>query len=131
MSKTYLFVYGTLMKNHSANQYLMNETYIGKATTKNNEFSMISCNGMYPMVFNFGDKKISGEIYEIDEKLFHYLDTYEGCDNTPEALYKRDCFDYVLENGDEVKAHMYYQTECPYLQCMEKVLLENDTYKWE
>lgn len=131
MSKTYLFVYGTLMRNHRANSYLINEKYIGKAITKENHFSMVSCGGAYPMVFNNGDKKIAGEVYEIDESIIRYLDVYEGCDNSRNALYKRDYFDYVLENGKEVKAIMYYQDRNIHQNFyMDNVLLENDTYRW-
>lgn len=131
MSKTYLFVYGTLMSNHRANDYLTNQKYIGKATTKNSNFSMVSCGGAYPMVFNNGDKKISGEIYEIDESLIKDLDIYEGCDNTNNALYKRAYFDCVLENGQEVRAIMYYQnTIARQNRYMTNVLLENNIYRW-
>lgn len=129
--KTYLFVYGTLLKNHRANQYLDGCKYIGEARTELNHFDMVSCNGSYPMVFNNGSSYISGEIYEIPTSLLARLDIYEGCDFTEQALYKRDYFDYITAAGEKIKAIMYYQTKNIFnLKCTENVLLENNTYKW-
>lgn len=131
MNKVLLFVYGTLMSNHRANGYLVGSKFLGKATTKVSRYVMESYNGHYPIVFLNGMYKIAGEIYEIPESLLLDLDFYEGCDNTPHALYKRDYFDFVLENGEEVKAYMYYQSEnVNNFQLKYNVIEENGIYRW-
>ena len=62
-----LFVYGTLKRNEGANHFLKDCTFIGNAITKDAKFNMKSNNGYFPFVFNNGDKKIAGEIYECPE----------------------------------------------------------------
>lgn len=122
-----LFVYGTLKKGQRANDYLKNAKFIGNATTKDSNFIMVSTNGSYPFVFNCGNKKVSGEIYEVPTSALRNLDYYEGYSPDRKGLYIRDEFDYILEDGKEIKAIMYYQK----IENMERIKLENDIFSWK
>lgn len=128
---TYLFVYGTLLSNHRAHGYLDGCKFIGNATTKDSRYNMESYNGHFPMVFTEGTYKIKGEIYEIPKHLLSDLDYYEGYNGTQSSLYKRDYFNYILENGDKVEALMYYQSENKdNIKSKINILEENRTYRW-
>ncbi len=106
-----LFVYGTLKRNEGANHFLKDCTFVGNAVTKDAKFNMKSNNGYFPFVFNNGDKKIAGEIYECPDQVLPYLDMYEGYRPDGSGLYLRNEFDYVLDNGKDIKAIMYYQND--------------------
>lgn len=129
-----LFVYGTLKKNECANDFLRNCKFIGKATTKDAAFTMASNNGHYPFVFSNGDKKISGEIYECPNEVLPHLDMYEGYTGDSTGLYLRKIFNYVLDNGKEIQAYMYFQTDVSVIKAVtdkEKgVKLTENIFSW-
>jgi gamma-glutamylcyclotransferase (GGCT)/AIG2-like uncharacterized protein YtfP len=132
-NKTFnLFVYGTLKKNHTANHYLKDAKFIGNATTKDSIFDMKSNRGHYPFVFLNGNKDIMGEIYEVPMEKLKDLDAYEGYSLDGNGLYLRNIFDYVLENGQEIKAIMYYQKDNKYnLKDMTNVELIGNNFIWK
>lgn len=110
MKKTFnLFVYGTLKKGQRANRYLSTSEFIGNATTKDSIFDMQSNQGLYPFAFLNGNNRISGEIYSVPMDELKFLDMYEGYSPDGKGLYLRDEFNYVLDDGKEIKAIMYYQ----------------------
>lgn len=72
-----VFVYGTLKageSNHS--HHLTGATFVGKAVTK--QAYAMHDNGGFPVVFNTGDKPVSGEVYEIGATHLAGLDRLEG-----------------------------------------------------
>ena len=132
-NKTFnLFVYGTLKKNQIANHYLKDAKFIGNATTKDSIFDMKSNRGYYPFVFLNGNKDIMGEIYEVPMEKLKDLDAYEGYSPDGNGLYLRNVFDYVLENGQDIKAIMYYQKDNKYnLKDMTNVELIGNNFIWK
>src|SRR3546814_631811 len=82
MSKHLIFVYGTLKRGWGNNAIIHDQKYIGVGTTSP-DFEMFSLGG-YPGVIE-GDKRISGELWEIDDAAFARCDRLEGHPN----FYKR------------------------------------------
>ena len=102
MSNNHLvFVYGSLLSGlYNNNSFLKDAQFMGKHITEP-LFTMISFGG-YPGVFNKGDTRIVGEVYEVDGLTLSRLDYLEG---TP-TFYRHhniptpygDAIMYVLAN---------------------------------
>ena len=133
MTETFnLFVYGTLKKGQRANHYLKDAKFIGNATTKDSIFDMQSNQGLYPFVFLDGNKRILGEVYSVPMDELKFLDMYEGYRPDGSGLYLRNEFDYVLENGQEIKAIMYYQKANVHnLKNLTKIGSDGDKLFWK
>ena len=97
----YIFVYGTLKRNHGA--YHLHEKmteYVGEATAKG---SMWSC-GAFPAVIFSDEGKVKGEVFKVlYEDVLGLLDLYEGVP----VLYERVVVGVTLESGEEVLALSY------------------------
>lgn len=97
----YIFVYGTLKRNHGA--YHLHEEmteYVGEATA---DGSMWSC-GAFPAVIFSDEGKVKGEVFKVlDRDVVPILDRYEGVP----YLYTRVIIKVTLENGEEVEALSY------------------------
>ncbi|MBX2841601.1 MAG: gamma-glutamylcyclotransferase [Flammeovirgaceae bacterium] len=83
---SYLFVYGTLMKDfpNAMAEFLHNHSnFVGKGTVNGILYSVTNWHFPYPIaVLNSQDQKIFGEIFHIYpgkiKKVFDVLDQYEG-----------------------------------------------------
>lgn len=73
--KSYIFVYGTLMKNQAAHRLLLDAEYIGDY--KLEDYAMYNL-GSYPGVRPCEGESVFGEVYRIDNSLISRLDRYEG-----------------------------------------------------
>ena len=133
MEETFdLFVYGTLKKGQRAEGFLKYANFLGKAVTKDAIFDMQSNNGYYPFVFLDGNKRILGEVYRVPMKDLQYLDMYEGYSPDGSGLYLRNTFDYILEDGQEIKAILYYQKyNVKNLKNLTNIGLDGDKLFWK
>jgi gamma-glutamylcyclotransferase (GGCT)/AIG2-like uncharacterized protein YtfP len=77
MNKFFVFVYGSLKQRHYNNIWLEESSYFGTHTTIDSSFDMINL-GTFPAVIDNGSHKIQGEIYEINDETFEWLDRLEG-----------------------------------------------------
>ena len=100
-----VFVYGSLKNGYGNHHILNNSKFIGDAVTLEPDFSMISM-GRFPGVI-YGNKRIRGELYSVNQEVFSYLDRLEGNGH----FYKREEIDLLLldnPNGaKKYKAWMY------------------------
>lgn len=71
----YIFVYGSLKRCHYNSYHLSGSQYLGTVTTEK-KYDLISL-GSYPGVI-FGDCRVSGEVYLIDDCTLKNLDILEG-----------------------------------------------------
>ena len=97
----YIFVYGTLKRNHGAYRLHKEMTeYVGEATA---DGSMWSC-GAFPAVTFSGEGKVKGEVFKVlEEDVVPILDRYEGVP----FLYIKLFTKVTLESGEEVVALAY------------------------
>ncbi|MBU1247458.1 MAG: gamma-glutamylcyclotransferase [Proteobacteria bacterium] len=100
--KQVVFVYGTLKRGFSNHFFLKDAKFLGRGRTL--EPYALS-DGEYPFVYR--KEKVSpvcGEIYEMDGETLLQLDHLE---QDPE-YYCRDQLDVVLEDGDKLRAWLYF-----------------------
>ena len=64
MNNTYVFVYGTLMKNYRNHGYLETSTYIGDGSIEGYEIYDL---GRYPGIIK-GSGIVFGEVYQVTEE---------------------------------------------------------------
>jgi len=94
-----VFVYGSLLFGLGNHGLLRNSRLLGEDETKDLVYTMYDL-GNFPGVVLEGKDRIYGEVYEVDDLVFHNLDTLEGYPN----FYSRKEVDLV-HNGT---AWMYY-----------------------
>ncbi len=83
--KHLIFVYGSLKRGERLNPALRNEKFIAEATTLP-EYSLFNL-GWYPGLKHEGSTAVQGEIYEVSEDTFTYLNRMEkGAGYTPEQV---------------------------------------------
>ena len=89
-----LFVYGTLMRNGRAEEYLSGSEFIGKAILK--DYAMYKINhGDFPGIVSKKGEWVEGELYLIRDTDFVGLDRYEG----EGTLYHREIVTVESSNG--------------------------------
>lgn len=102
--KHLVFVYGSLKKGFG-NHYWMEGVkgkFIGNGVTKEPKFKLYSFQDIYPAI-SFGNEKISGELYKVNNIGLRYLDYLEGYP----SYYNRKKF--LIEcDGKTYKAFIYY-----------------------
>lgn len=101
-----VFVYGSLMSNYE-NHHVMEEAngkFISKALTSDKIFDLMGVNDYYPTIVK-GNRKIYGEIYEVDDEGIEILNRLEGYPN----FYDKKEFSFDTENG-KINALMYVMT---------------------
>lgn len=74
--KTKVFVYGTL-KRGCPNSCLLETSEFIKSTKTKPEYTMLDL-GYFPAVLEGGNTSITGEIYEVDDKVLEALHNLEG-----------------------------------------------------
>lgn len=78
MTKTTIFVYGTLRRDFGNHSFLSQSTFKGTATTV--EKFTLFCSGQIPFVSRSqAISTIVGEVYEVDNQTLRNLDALEGC----------------------------------------------------
>ena len=113
---TTIFVYGTLKKgegNH--NHFLADANYLGKAITRNSDYTMYT-NGGYPGVVFGGKTRIHGEMYSVDEDQLNSIRSLEGyrINDPKNGLYDEIEIEVMNEKGKNIKAFTYiYNSTMP------------------
>jgi gamma-glutamylcyclotransferase (GGCT)/AIG2-like uncharacterized protein YtfP len=77
MSRSVLFVYGTLRKGSSNHERLEGARFAGACSTAS-EYDITHSAG-YPALVP-GSRAVAGELYDVDETLLSRLDAFEGDD---------------------------------------------------
>lgn len=98
---TYLFVYGTLMKdccNHKA--YLAEQRYVGQAVIEG--YALYDL-GYYPGIIPARGGMVRGELYKVDRDTLVAVDTLEGSG----YLYDRVTVNAKSIDGRVFRAHTY------------------------
>ncbi|MFA6562339.1 MAG: gamma-glutamylcyclotransferase family protein [Verrucomicrobiia bacterium] len=104
-SKLYVFVHGVLRSGYSHHRHLEKAKFLGKGRTKE-QFALYV--GVFPYVVK--SEKVSwivGEVYEVDKRTLRRLDFIEQCP----CWHFREWVDVMLDNGQELKAMMYFARE--------------------
>lgn len=109
MSKTLLFVYGTLKRGMKSHSLLAGQEFLGEATTM--PLYRLYTFGWHPgMVLDDDDGlDVKGELYAVDEATLAKLDEYEGVADdwyVRANVAIRDCF-------ETVQAYFYNGTIAP------------------
>ncbi len=104
MSKTILFLYGTLKRGQKNHHFLAGQEFLGVATTM--PLYRLFGLGWHPgMVFDDNQGvEIRGELWAVDDAALATMDEFEGVPHTfvREDVVVRDCFETVqayLFNG--------------------------------
>ena len=92
---TVLFVYGTLMRGGRYHEVLANARFCGEACTPPC-FALVDL-GEYPALVPHGEKRVSGELFQVDDQTLAAIDEFEG------DLYERRPIQ--LEGGVEAEAY--------------------------
>lgn len=103
----YVFVYGTLMSGFSNNGLLKRATLIDLATTENDY--VLVANGIPFLLEENGKSYVHGEVYKVSEDVLKGLDALEGHPN----WYERKIVNVITQNGDRMKAWVYFIQERP------------------
>jgi len=102
---SYLFVYGTLLKNYNHPNFIYLKKYAKfkyKAVTKGNLYKI----SWYPGLKN-ANGLVYGEVYKIKNiKLLKILDNYEGCNYKEGYEYQRVIKKITVKNK-KIKAYTY------------------------
>ena len=114
MKPNRVFVYGTLKTGNSTRgmQYFEGAEFLGEAITSDANFDIVDL-GSFPAVTQ-GKFKIKGEVYEVDEETFAYLDAIEGFPN----FYNRKIINVNVASA-KIQAWVYF---------IDKVQIENYRY---
>ena len=99
MNNTYVFVYGTLMKNYRNHGYLETSTYIGDGSIEGYEIYDL---GRYPGIIE-GSGTVFGEVYQVTEETVEKLDYLEEEGD----LYIKKPEMVKLDNGETLEAMVY------------------------
>jgi gamma-glutamylaminecyclotransferase len=100
-----VFVYGTLMSGFGNNILLNGSKFIGNGVTKN-KYTMRSRGIPFVNEYN-KTSNIKGEVYEVSHRTLRSLDALEG---HPDWYYRKE-IDIELEDGDDVKADIYFNED--------------------
>lgn len=118
MSKTYLFVYGTLRRDFSLPLKAAvagDMVYIGTGRVKARLYDLDA----YPGAVKEGDSEIVGDVFELrNENVLAVLDEYEG------GEYRREMEAVMVSSGEIVQAWMYWYTGT----VTESMLIKEDDY---
>ena len=114
--KTFLFVYGTLMKNYRQGQtYLDGQEFMGESTLEG--YSLYDL-GSYPGIIEDQEGKVKGELYSVSTDKFPEMDIYEK----EGTIYKRELVKVFNENHELLEAYTYvynqpisYETKIDYM----------------
>ena len=103
MKPNRVFVYGTLKTGNSTRgmQYFEGAEFLGDAITSSANFDVVDL-GSFPAVTQ-GKFRIKGEVYEVDEETFAYLDAIEGFPD----FYNRKVIDVNIASA-KIKAWVYF-----------------------
>ncbi len=104
-TKQCVFVHGVLRSGNSHHQHIEKAKFLGKGRTKD-QFALYI--GASPYVVK--SEKVSwivGEVYEVDKRTLRRLDFFEQCP----CWHFREWVDVILDNGQELKAMMYFARE--------------------
>ena len=99
MEKIYVFVYGTLMRNHRNHGYLENSTYVGEGSIEGYEIYDL---GRYPGIIK-GSGTVYGEVYQVTEETEKKLDYLEEEGD----LYLKKPEVVRLDDGRSLEAMVY------------------------
>lgn len=72
-----LFVYGTLKQGHFRSHLLEGQKFLGEFQTEKG-YSLYNIGSFPGIISTDNDNVVNGEIWEIDEEYFSYLDRIEG-----------------------------------------------------
>ncbi len=99
----YLFVYGTLKRECASHQLMKNANFVCKTCTFQ-KYTMIDLGPFPGVLYDSPISLITGEIYNVDNRLLCKLDVYEG------EWYFRS--EVKMENG--MTAQMYFLKDIPF-----------------
>ncbi len=99
MSKIYVFVYGTLMKNHRNHGYLKDAIYIGDGVIDGYQMYDL---GAYPGIVE-GTGSVQGEVYQVTTEIEKRLDYLEEEGD----LYLKKPEMVRLSNGQAISVMVY------------------------
>ena len=98
MSKTLLFIYGTLKRGQKSDHLLAGQEFRGEATTMP-LYRLYNVSWHPGMVHDDENGvNVNGELWAVDDSTIAKLDKYEGVDSSwfvREDVAVRDCFDTV------------------------------------
>jgi gamma-glutamylcyclotransferase (GGCT)/AIG2-like uncharacterized protein YtfP len=92
---TLLFVYGSLQRGECNHGELQGTRFVGEVRTASRYGLCVL--GHYPALAVRGARAVAGELYEVDARTLHDLDTFEG------AAYRRDWV--ALADGRRAQAY--------------------------
>lgn len=102
---SYVFTYGTLMKNRSNHELLENNKFIGDAILKGYAVGDVQgCD--FPVIIPKENYEVMGEVYEISEKDEKRLDMLEGV-NEDHGLYVKVQKEVQLFNEEKIEVLVY------------------------
>lgn len=113
-----LFVYGTLMRNGSAEDMLAGASFLGKAILK--DYAMYDL-GRYPGIIAKSGEWVEGELYRIHDNDFASLDRYEGEGD----LYRRELVTVESSTGPQ-QAWTYVYLHEPAGKMMREPWIKDD-----
>ena len=97
MSKTILFVYGTLKRGQKNHHFLAGQEFLGEATTM--PLYRLYALGWHPGMVNDPDNggEVRGELYAVDDETLAKMDMYVGVPDwfIRQDVAVRDCFETV------------------------------------
>lgn len=108
MKPLYLFAYGSMKKNFVNHYRLEQESFIGKAITKEKYNMYPAPSYKYPYGIEDEQKwQLYGELYElITPNIIELIDDFEGA---PEHYYRKEID--IFCNNQEYKAYIYFRSK--------------------
>lgn len=105
MSKTNLFVYGTLKRGQKNHHFLAGQEFIGEAATM--PLYRLYALGWYPgLVLDVDDGlEVQGELWAVDDDALAKMDAFEG---VPDLFARQDVA--VRDHFETVQAYLFNQT---------------------
>jgi len=112
MNSTYLFVYGTLLKdsNHEMSKFLASHSVFVSKGYFNGKLFLVE---WFPgaILSDHNLDRVYGSVFKINNptEVFNVLDDYEGLgeSNSKPHLFKRETITIFLENHTKIKAWVY------------------------
>lgn len=102
-----LFVYGILRRGYAADLSQMGAEFVSEATLKNSQLYWLGNRAGVGLRFEPTKIPAQGEIWQIPDDLWEYLDLIEGVRN---GVYKRLKAFPVLNNGTALETYVYLHT---------------------
>lgn len=103
MNPSYVFVYGSLKEGFPAERMMDGANFVDHGKTVDRIFDMDTVEGAFPAVFDDGNRRITGEVYQVDKEHLMSLDFFEGHPHQ----YCRRIIEVELESGEIADAWMY------------------------